>query len=687
MAYLPGFANGTIGDLVQPEDDPFLYALNFTQAFQTSQNVTSLLHRIEKTSGATNNIAPDYLDGTIFTNDKELFLYGGLLRDTDAFQAPLPSSVSGYELFQYGPQRDAWQPGFIDDQLPDGMTRYITAGAGVNLPSENLAFYFGGMRRPDWGEIRTSGRKQYHVTAAANTLISIDMSTMRKEKWTNASLPSTVAGRANAELAWIPTADQGALVAIGGVINPEWAFSPPSDDQWTQSVRTSPGFMSTVSVYDIKNQKWYNQATSGDTPPQLTQFCSVVTAPKDRSSYSVYIYGGYDGLNDTSAPIDDVYVLSVPSFIWTKAYTGTRRHGRRGHRCALVYPDQMMVMGGQPESTDTNTCLDGGPVQVFNLNSLKWQVGYDPKSWSEYKVPGVITAKIGGNADGGSQTRQPATWADAALSSLFAAAYSKTVPTYYPYASATTTRTDSPQPTRVSTILPSPVPHSSGVPSWVGPVIGVIVGLIAVTAIFLALFVWYSRRVRKRGRGTSDAGTSGFRYRIESWMQGTHPPKAPTITTATEGMMGMSMGTTALSSTGELSEKDVKNEPQEVSADQIHELPDTSRSELPAMRQIGFTPSSTMQFPRPRQSAHVSNPSSSSSLAAGIPRPESPTTAFTPGHRRQVSSLESSGFPSPPSTIASFGSGSPRERGNPLEEADLVSPVTPAEREHAGPPA
>ncbi len=154
--------------------------------------------------------------------------------------------------------------------------------------------------------------------------------------------------------------------------------------------------MRNVSIYDIRNQRWYSQETSGDRPPQLTQFCSVVAPARDNSSFNIYIYGGYDGLEDTSVPSDDVFVLSVPSFIWTKVSTGTPRHGRRGHRCARPYPDQMMVVGGQTQQLDEFTCVEGGVVQIFNLNTLQWQKTYDPKVWSEYKVPGAITAKIGG---------------------------------------------------------------------------------------------------------------------------------------------------------------------------------------------------------------------------------------------------------------------------------------------------
>ena len=49
------------------------------------------------------------------------------------------------------------------------------------------------------------------------------MSTQGQETWTNSSLPTSVPGRANAELVWVPVSEKGVLVAIGGVIDPVFA--------------------------------------------------------------------------------------------------------------------------------------------------------------------------------------------------------------------------------------------------------------------------------------------------------------------------------------------------------------------------------------------------------------------------------------------------------------------------------
>jgi len=148
-------------------------------------------------------------------------------------------------------------------------------------------------------------------------------------------------------------------------------------------------------VRDLTTEARFLQNTTGDIPPQLTLFCSTVAVASDKSSFNIYIYGGYDGISPLHTPSDDVYVLSLPSFTWIKVYSGRSTHGRSGHKCVQPYPDQMMVLGGIYKGNPMH-CLEGGLFQVFNLNTLRFQDSYDPTEWDEYSVPDLVTAQIGG---------------------------------------------------------------------------------------------------------------------------------------------------------------------------------------------------------------------------------------------------------------------------------------------------
>src|ERR1700722_8944609 len=127
--------------------------------------------------GAANNIGPQYYDGAMFANDDEFYTYGGLLALTDAFKPPDSQSVMGYEAYWYGAAGKQFTPGFIEGALPTGVTRYVTYGGAVSVPSENKGFYFSGLRSATKGPIYfPSGNESVNADVVSDTLISLDMS-------------------------------------------------------------------------------------------------------------------------------------------------------------------------------------------------------------------------------------------------------------------------------------------------------------------------------------------------------------------------------------------------------------------------------------------------------------------------------------------------------------------------------
>ncbi|KAJ9489742.1 hypothetical protein VN97_g3524 [Penicillium thymicola] len=460
--------------------------------------------------GGVSSIAPNYVDGTMFANDNELYLYGGMLRNTDSSDPPSANEVLSYAAYQYGPYRSSWEPTWKQERLSTDVTRYITNGAGASAPRENLGFYFSGMRAPDWGDFNLD---QLQSNETADTLITLDMSQMSDGNWTNTTLPSYVPARSNAELVWVPVSESGVLVAIGGVVEPIQFFKYKSNSSRTdESKRISPTFMETVSIYDVESGTWYLQKTTGDIPPQLTEFCSVIASAADGSSHNIYIYGGYDGLKLSANPSDDVYILSLPSFKWVKAYNGTNTHSRSGHRCIKVYPDQMLAVGGQ--HIDPTRCLEGGVIVNFNLNTLSFEDTYDPTNWSEYKVPGVVTKLIGGNSDGDASTTAPASWTNSSLAGIFDKKYSKTIETYWPYDSASGNS---------STSSSNQGHNGGGFPGWAGGVIGAVLALLIIAILAGLWFYRRRQRQRKSAEAESEAADAEPKNRPPEWMYASGP--------------------------------------------------------------------------------------------------------------------------------------------------------------------
>ncbi|KAF7890166.1 hypothetical protein EAF00_008482 [Botryotinia globosa] len=536
----PGMSDGTYDPpVIDGNPLGLVYLLNFSTPFHTSDNISSIFTTISKApnGGSASNLGPNYVDGAMFANDDEWYTYGGLLSLTNAFSTPDADSAISYEVYSDGTPGKQFNSGFEQVDLPTDLTRYVTYGGAVSIPSENLGFYFSGYRAASFGPIyKQPGPRNasYLANVTSQTLISIDMASQTAPKWSNDSFPSTVPGRANPEIVWIPVSDKGILVAVGGVIDPSYSSIVQVNNASIneQSSQISPGFMTTVSIYDIAEKVWYEQETSGNSPGALTQGCTVVASAEDGSSHNIYWYGGYDGIHPTQAFSDDVYVLSIPSFIWTKVYTGSDTHGRAGHKCVKPYPDQMIILGGYAAlTTEIPRCLEGGMIQIFNLSDPQWLDSYDPLVWSNYTVPSQVVSVIGGSGTGSaSQTKPSGGFTNSSMTELLGTAYNTTkITNWYPYTPASST------PPNNRTTLPTPIVTKSGTPSYLGPVLGVVLGLFFITLLILGFIIYRRRKIfgLSPADRQSEAGTLyENRRRTLRWLYSTpRDVKAPTVTT------------------------------------------------------------------------------------------------------------------------------------------------------------
>lgn len=121
----------------------------------------------------------------MFANDYEWITYGGMVPLTDAFPDQTANTIAAYEKYD---NRDAPQfsSGYVIKDLPDDITRYIADGAAVSAPSENLGFYFSGLKAVSGGPISYSVSKRnasLNADQVSNTLIKVDMAKEKDEKW------------------------------------------------------------------------------------------------------------------------------------------------------------------------------------------------------------------------------------------------------------------------------------------------------------------------------------------------------------------------------------------------------------------------------------------------------------------------------------------------------------------------
>ncbi|OAQ89884.1 galactose oxidase/kelch, beta-propeller [Purpureocillium lilacinum] len=516
----PGLDSGKLGTVVNDGNlQGIILAYNLSDSFSPDTNVTQLLLKNEFSKargGKLDSISsePNFQDGALLGNDAEFFLYGGtMLKNSALYEEPPADSILKYTAYQYGVDKPLFKTGLLDARLDNGVNRYVSYGAGVSAPSENMAWYFSGLTAPGRGPFYSnSNNASTRALNVSNTLISLDLTTQLSEKWSNDTLPDKIKGRSNAEVVWVPVGKRGILVVLGGVVYPEWAWTTKSHASSDEdaSKKQSPEFMRTIDIYDVDSKKWYQQSTK-DGPSTRARGCAVVGTAADRSSFNIYYYGGFDGIHPANDFYDDVWVLSLPSFTWTQLSNGTSLHARAGHKCFMPYPDQMMVFGGYPPTPGAlPSCLDKGPIVLYNITSGQWLDSYDPAKYGKYAVHEKVYSAIGGDASGGATKTKPASgWDSAALGDVFATKYDTSkITTYWPYKSATPTgRPDLPQQDGGSSSKKNVI-----IPAVVVPVVALIgAGLVA---------FWCMRRRRRGGSSVSKDSTDEAGNRIRSWIRG-----------------------------------------------------------------------------------------------------------------------------------------------------------------------
>ncbi|KAM9876022.1 Kelch repeat-containing protein-like protein 3 [Verticillium dahliae] len=374
--------------------------------------------------------------------------------------------------------------------LPAGMTRYVAYGGAVSVPSENIAWYFSGVRAPNWGPVfQRNMNLTENALNTSNTLLTLDMATQTNLVWTNNTFPGGVKCRANPEVVWVPVGEQSILVVIGGVTYPDWLTSTRKSENPNRSTIHFGG------------------------PTARTRACAVVASAQDRSSFNIYYYGGYPGVDPKVEMNDEVWVQSLPSFTWTRLSEGRPGRGRNGHKCFMPYPDQMMVIGGMTsEAGDNLECLTG-LIQIYNLTRSQWMDGYDPER------RGYLT------------TPSPSGWSDDKLADVFATPYSTSkIQNWYPYQRVTEASQPTFEPGGDGKNASGDSGDGGGMPKWVGPTLGAVLGFVFLVAFLAGFCLWRRRKLCYQGARTEYNGT-----RILSWIRGQPTEdKALTLTTLEE---------------------------------------------------------------------------------------------------------------------------------------------------------
>ena len=386
------------------------------------------------------------------STNKLFYLFGGEYDNTDDVQ-------SFTTLWLYDVIYNTWNRSSASDGSLTGI-KWPAFGAGT-ITDTGIAYYYGGyltnLSMPKWGD-----------RLMLSSLISFNMNT---RSWQNQTYDEVQ--RAEGTMHFIPASDAGMLIYYGGLE--------------MDGNKTSYANMSNIQIFDIANNRWFTQTATGDIPSPRRGHCSGVIWAKDKSSYNFYMYGGIAS-NDEA--LDELYILTLPSFQWTLVYPNTVPNyfgGKAWMSCDVIRESQMLIIGGQIPNASLTEC--DVPKIGGQHGLLLGQEATEQGAWwhaiqdntTGYRVPDKIVSLVGGDTDGHATATAPAQgFATGDLSVYFGRT-----------ASASARTASRAIPTATASSSPSSQPKKSTTGAIVGGVVGGVLGLAALIGI---LFFWLRHR-------------------------------------------------------------------------------------------------------------------------------------------------------------------------------------------------
>ncbi|RYN19986.1 hypothetical protein AA0112_g10885 [Alternaria arborescens] len=340
----------------------------------------------------------------------------------------LPAS-DDYSLWSYDTESMSWARYDLTYAVP----RRPNWGANAEAWRLGLAFYLNGM--VDKGSSIAAytvteyinGTLQNETADHITYLPGLNIINMTTQVARNVGTDSLGAPRIAGGLVWgsrIGKSGNGTLVAMGGMRSAGQRI-----DTFSNGVLVDFATVALCDTFHETDVRWYNQSTTGEIPPPRIDFCTMpsISYAKDNSSSNIYIYGGYDPVQ--AIMYDDVYVLSLPSFIWTKVYSGN--DSRFGHSCHSAGVRHMIRIGGSLDADtyafettgqlpvlDTIRCDQQGGVALFDLSDCTWGSFYDTNA-PGYEVPTKLVERIGGTAGGATVVEPVSGYDHPAISVMF----------------------------------------------------------------------------------------------------------------------------------------------------------------------------------------------------------------------------------------------------------------------------
>ncbi|KAF8427084.1 hypothetical protein EV426DRAFT_430997 [Tirmania nivea] len=436
-----------------PLANSHLYALDFSSSVDLEKNYSSLFTSVTRLP----DLVPRISRGNFVWRESSLNLLGGA-------QTTFPIFLSNGSFS-------------LLDRVPIGDALFTHNISNANTWTRNSPFDYGGTQNTPIGkaakafdELSDDGKGVLWFYGGGYwedpVKVGMESKGPKLDMTTITSGNSTAPrGYLQGTMVWVDNGAKGWLVLLGG------------------SFRGTVVSMRYVHVYDIATSTWYTQPTTADSdlfPADRIEACAVAATAPDRSSYNIYVHGGFS--NGTTVVEGGLWILTLPTFHWIRSYIGLENK-KAEHTCAKIHEKFMVVHRGVAVMGDSN-CDEYAGLMIVDLVTLEWVTRIDVSGGDVvYSVPELVSRIVGGNGAGGATFNSPTNgFVDSPLYSVFNV--TSTSPLNL-NASTTTIPTS-------STSSPSPVPKVVG---------GVLGGLVLIIIILSCILLFLRRRRKQLEQG------------------------------------------------------------------------------------------------------------------------------------------------------------------------------------------
>ncbi|KAG0636096.1 hypothetical protein HOY80DRAFT_386830 [Tuber brumale] len=290
--------------------------------------------------------------------------------------------IPGYNIWKYDLETLTW----TETSLPTNTSSFKRAfgGAAVSVPSTDKSYYIGGLwtprsssDSPNGSALPQSGMLVYdHKT---NILKNESFGEPGMAYWHGSANHLKIGNQTSA----------GFLIALMAETAPGGV--PIKDDLDVNDEHGSTLSFEYVMFYDLDNKNWINQSTTfynREVPVPRTRFCGQTVYSDETKTWELWIHGGML-MEPLGEAVPDAWILTMPSFIWTRVQIPESMARMRSHTCNAV-GSQLLILGGYPPSAqvEQDAPCDSELIKVLDMNAMTWSSHYAPGT--VYKTPELV---------------------------------------------------------------------------------------------------------------------------------------------------------------------------------------------------------------------------------------------------------------------------------------------------------